>query len=152
MKKLLHFIFLTTLLPLIGWAKIQVVKIYHLPWSIATSTAMTAEGVRKNAMFKMEITDDGYAERFVRSLAAEKMSEGDHQPVSDLRLVIDVTSDDGSIITFVASRFELGGQKSGKKRTIDDAFRARFSSLYEEKADTIRAANPTEVWLKSTFG
>jgi hypothetical protein len=133
MKKLLPFIFLSAFVPVFGWAKIKEVKIYHVPWDVLTFVAMLAEDVRKTAPFKIQISDATYAERFARSLAQEKMSEGDRLPVSDIRLVIDITDEDGSVVSFCASRFELGAQKSGKKRTIDDAFRARFTALYEEK-------------------
>jgi hypothetical protein len=133
MKKLLVIIFLSAFVPLFGGTKIKDVKIYHVPWDVLTFANMTAEEVRKTAPFKIQITDAIYAERFVRALAEDKMSSGNHLPIADIRLVIDITGDDGSVTSFCASRFELGAQKSGKKRTIDDSFRARFTALYEEK-------------------
>lgn len=134
MKKLLSVILLSGFLPLLGWAKVKEVRIYQVPWDVLTFSAMSAEEVRQTAPFKIQITDAIYAERFIRSLAEEKMTDGDHLPISDMRLVIDVTDDDGHVTSFYASRLELGAQKSGKKRAINDAFRARFSALYEEKS------------------
>ncbi len=133
MKKLLTLLVLATVLPLSGWAKVRSIKIYHVPWDVMTFVDMSADSVRKNASFIYEITDAAYAEKFLSALETEKFADGDRQPVSDLRLVIDVSNADGSVVTIVASRFEVGAQKSGKKRPIDEAFRARFSSLYEKK-------------------
>lgn len=132
MNKLLLLLLVTAFLPLKSWAKARTVRVYYVPWSVVTSSAMTADEVRHNAMLTIDITNEDYAELFVRSLAAETMSEGDRRPVADLRLVIDVTTDEGGVVTFAASRFELGGVRSGKKRAIDETFRRRFSALCME--------------------
>ena len=125
--------------PLTCTAKVKSVKIFHVPWGMMTYSAMSPEAVRKSAIVKVEISDSGYplgfAERFVLWLKEGAMKKDDSLPVRDLRLVIDVEDENGSISSFNADRFAILEVKSGKQRPIDDSFRARFTSYYDSETN-----------------
>jgi len=114
-------------------AKTKRVQIYFVPWEVTTVIAMSADVVRASAKVKIEILDPESADRFVRSLAEEKMKPDPQNSVGDIRLVIDAEQDDGSIWSYHASRFALRAERSGKTRSINASFRAHFSFLYGEK-------------------
>ena len=93
---------------------------------------MNAEHVRKRAFVKTEILDPSSADAFVAWLGEDKMKEDPRYQVEDIRLVIDAEQDDGTMRTFVASRFAISALSSGKVRIINDSFRAAFNYFYEE--------------------
>jgi len=130
--KLLTSLFLMVVISCTASAKTKSVTIYFVPWSVTTAVAMNAETVRKIASSKTEISDPWYANRFIEWLDEGKMKDESKWKVDDLRLVIDAVQEDGSVITFYASRFALGSQKTGKIRLIDNSFRSRFSFYYDE--------------------
>ena len=120
-KNMKSFISLILLVFISGTAsaKTKSVTIYFVPWSVVTAVAMNAESVRKNASSKTVISDPWYANRFVEWLDEGKMKDEPKWKVQDLRLVVDAVQDDGSVLTFYASRFALASQKTGKLRLID---------------------------------
>jgi len=126
--KVFTLVLLAVLIPLTCTAKPKSVKIYYVPWSVATSVAMSAGGVRKNAFVTYEILDATYAAMFVKSLGEETMQADPELRVADLRLVIDVVDEDGSISSYYASQFAMVAEKSGKKKLIDESFRSRFTA------------------------
>jgi hypothetical protein len=148
MKNLLIVAFVF-LLPSLAVAKVKSVKIFLIPWTVVTSISMSPEYVRTHAIVKVEISDSGlgpsvgYADHFVRWLDEASMKQDVSLPVSDIRLVVDVQEEDGSVSSFYACRTTILAAKSGKRRLIDDAFRAQLSSFYIYREWTNQSSEPT---------
>ncbi|HEX2749483.1 MAG TPA: hypothetical protein VHM91_15855, partial [Verrucomicrobiales bacterium] len=81
--------------------------------------------------FKKVFTTD--AQAFADSLELDKLAPVKEARPEDARLVIELTSEKGAVVTYYASRFNLCTLDNKSKRPIDEAFRKRFTDLSHEK-------------------
>ena len=101
---------------------------YFMDWDVLTRVTKKADDIRKypDAIFRFE--DSTEVAAFLAMLKLEDLkTETDLRPIEeDARLTIDITSADGRLTTYYASRFSLCTRDSIAKRPSDEAFREKI--------------------------
>lgn len=98
---------------------------------MVSAVAISAKSVRSRPDAKVAILEPAYARRFVQWLNREHKMAPKDTSVDDIRLVIDIENEDGTVWTYSADRFALKSDRTGKIWLIDDPFRARFAALLD---------------------
>lgn len=97
--------------------------LYFIPWDIDTRVDLSADRVRQVREVQVGIRSARTAEALLGLLEGPADPLLPPSSIADLRLVADVTMDDGSVVTFVASRFGVLDPRTGSVRKVDEAFR-----------------------------
>lgn len=111
-------------------AQVRTATIFVYRWDVETRWALQPSDVRNSPSVKTEILDGEFANSLRKWLTSERfITPMDHNPLLNIRLVIDFKMEDGSVESYYANRFKLFEVKSGKARVIDEKFKSRFSSF-----------------------
>ena len=110
-----------------GSHKYAKVEVYYYDWEIPVRSDLSIDDVRKNYFIKTIIQDEYTISQFVNTLRIDELSpvHSNFKNV-DVRLVIDLIKTDGSMETYIASRFYLYSSDLQREMKIDDEFRDRF--------------------------
>ena len=113
------------------FAQVKNAMIYFVPWEVETRFSYGPENVRQSAAVKTELRSEWLAQSFHDWLAGKQFQDTTWQKIGGLRLVVDLTLQDGTVKSYYASQFQLLDVSTGQVRQIDDEFKARFSAIYK---------------------
>jgi hypothetical protein len=121
---------LASIMSMNAFAQVKSAKIYFVPWETEFRVAQRASDIRKHPDKTREIFDEHLAESLV-NLLREGSWTGSSM-IKDVRLVIDITYQDGTQESYIANRFEIFSARSARTRNNDAHFRSRLSSFLEQ--------------------
>lgn len=117
-------------LPPPAFAQVQSATIYFVPWEVETRFSYGPENVRQGAAVKTDLRSASLAQSFHDWLTSKQFQDITWQKIGGLRLVVDLTLQDGTVKSYYANQFQLFDVSTGQVRPVDNEFKARFSAIY----------------------